>query len=191
MMRVALGAGPRLFTLEARRRDRRLRLAEPQQGLRRRHRDRRPGEGQERQHDRCRSTRGFPAYYAEARAFVSVEGPVPATVHPGEGHDGRGSALNVRALYQRCPHLGCKPKPVSQELLDGVARATGPATTDRIKADGPQYGPAAARYGSVLGRGRRWWGAPTSTLGRSRSARCPSHSGSPASSRPCTRPVAS
>ena len=29
----------------------------------------------------------------------------------GEDTTGDGSALNVRALYQRCPHLGCKPNP--------------------------------------------------------------------------------
>ena len=30
-----------------------------------------------------------------------------------EGADatGDGTSVNVRALYQRCPHLGCKPNP--------------------------------------------------------------------------------
>ena len=29
----------------------------------------------------------------------------------GDDTSGAGNALNVRALYQRCPHLGCKPNP--------------------------------------------------------------------------------
>ena len=30
---------------------------------------------------------------------------------PGEDQTGDGTNVNVRALYQRCPHLGCKPNP--------------------------------------------------------------------------------
>ena len=30
---------------------------------------------------------------------------------PGDDQTGDGTAVNVRALYQRCPHLGCKPNP--------------------------------------------------------------------------------
>jgi cytochrome b6-f complex iron-sulfur subunit len=52
---------------------------------------------------------GFPAYYSEARAFVVLFDPGQQRFIAGEDDTGDGTALNVRALYQRCPHLGCKP----------------------------------------------------------------------------------
>ena len=52
---------------------------------------------------------GFPAYYSEARAFVILYDPGQQRFLPGEDTSGNGAGLNVRALYQRCPHLGCKP----------------------------------------------------------------------------------
>ncbi len=54
---------------------------------------------------------GFPAYYAEARAFVILVDPGQQRFLAGADETGDGTALNVRALYQRCPHLGCKPNP--------------------------------------------------------------------------------
>jgi Rieske Fe-S protein len=54
---------------------------------------------------------GFPAYYQEARAFIMLVDPTRQAFIPGEDRSGDGTALNVRALYQRCPHLGCKPNP--------------------------------------------------------------------------------
>jgi cytochrome b6-f complex iron-sulfur subunit len=54
---------------------------------------------------------GFPAYYQEARAFIMLIDPARQAFIPGEDRSGDGTALNVRALYQRCPHLGCKPNP--------------------------------------------------------------------------------
>src|SRR6478736_155741 len=54
---------------------------------------------------------GFPAYYSEARAFVILYDPGQQRFLPGEDTTGNGAGLNVRALYQRCPHLGCKPNP--------------------------------------------------------------------------------
>jgi len=54
---------------------------------------------------------GFPAYYQAARAFIMLVDPTRQAFIPGEDHSGDGTALNVRALYQRCPHLGCKPNP--------------------------------------------------------------------------------
>jgi cytochrome b6-f complex iron-sulfur subunit len=54
---------------------------------------------------------GFPAYYQEARAFVMLVDPSRQEFIPGEDPTGDGTAVNVRALYQRCPHLGCKPNP--------------------------------------------------------------------------------
>jgi cytochrome b6-f complex iron-sulfur subunit len=54
---------------------------------------------------------GFPAYYQEAKSFVVLIDPNRPQFIPGEDKAGDGTALNVRALYQRCPHLGCKPNP--------------------------------------------------------------------------------
>jgi cytochrome b6-f complex iron-sulfur subunit len=86
---------------------------------------------------------GFPAYYAEARAFVILKDPAQQRFIPGEDTTGDGSALNVRALYQRCPHLGCKPNPcVKNFWLECPCHGS---RYDRlgIKAAGVQYGPAA------------------------------------------------
>jgi cytochrome b6-f complex iron-sulfur subunit len=51
---------------------------------------------------------GAPAYFSEARAYVQL---LDTTLgfQDGESPDGSGTTTNVRALYQRCPHLGCKP----------------------------------------------------------------------------------
>jgi cytochrome b6-f complex iron-sulfur subunit len=85
---------------------------------------------------------GFPAYYAEARAFVILKDPAQQRFIPGEDTTGDGSALNVRALYQRCPHLGCKPNPCLKNFW--MECPCHGSRYDRlgIKADGAQYGPA-------------------------------------------------
>lgn len=85
---------------------------------------------------------GFPAYYAEARSFVVLKDPAQQRFIPGEDTTGDGSALNVRALYQRCPHLGCKPNPCLKNFW--MECPCHGSRYDRlgIKADGPQYGPA-------------------------------------------------
>ncbi len=51
---------------------------------------------------------GAPSYFSEARTFVQL---VDATrgFQDGESATGAGETTNVRTLYQRCPHLGCKP----------------------------------------------------------------------------------
>jgi cytochrome b6-f complex iron-sulfur subunit len=85
---------------------------------------------------------GFPAYYAEARAFVVLHDPAQQRFSPGEDTTGDGAALNVRALYQRCPHLGCKPNPCLKNYwLECPCHGS---RYDRlgIKADGAQFGPA-------------------------------------------------
>jgi cytochrome b6-f complex iron-sulfur subunit len=85
---------------------------------------------------------GFPAYYAEARSFVVLVDPSVQQFLPGEDTTGDGTALNVRALYQRCPHLGCKPNPCERNFwLECPCHGS---RYDRlgIKADGAQYGPA-------------------------------------------------
>ena len=85
---------------------------------------------------------GFPAYYSFARSFVMLVDPAQQRFVPGEDTTGDGTALNVRALYQRCPHLGCKPNPCVRNFwLECPCHGS---RYDRlgIKADGAQYGPA-------------------------------------------------
>lgn len=85
---------------------------------------------------------GFPAYFAQARAFVILVDPAQQRFFQGEDTTGDGTALNVRALYQRCPHLGCKPNPCQKNFwLECPCHGS---RYDRlgVKADGAQYGPA-------------------------------------------------
>jgi cytochrome b6-f complex iron-sulfur subunit len=85
---------------------------------------------------------GFPAYVANARAFIVLMDPARQGFVPGEDTTGDGAALNVRALYQRCPHLGCKPNPCLKNFwLECPCHGS---RYDRlgIKAAGAQYGPA-------------------------------------------------
>ena len=51
---------------------------------------------------------GAPAYYSLARTYVQLIDPARAFAD-GTSTDGEGLSTNVRTLYQRCPHLGCKP----------------------------------------------------------------------------------
>jgi cytochrome b6-f complex iron-sulfur subunit len=51
---------------------------------------------------------GAPAYFEEARSFIVLLDPQRGFV-PGDSPMGDGDTTNVRTLYQRCTHLGCKP----------------------------------------------------------------------------------
>ncbi|MDP9468328.1 MAG: Rieske 2Fe-2S domain-containing protein [Chloroflexota bacterium] len=85
---------------------------------------------------------GFPAYVQDARAFIVLIDPARQQWVPGIDETGDGTALNVRALYQRCPHLGCKPNACLRNFwLECPCHGS---RYDRlgIKADGAQYGPA-------------------------------------------------
>jgi cytochrome b6-f complex iron-sulfur subunit len=85
---------------------------------------------------------GFPAYYADARSFVVLIDPSRQEFVPGEDKTGDGTALNVRAMYQRCPHLGCKPNPCLKNFwLECPCHGS---RYDRLgtKAAGTQFGPA-------------------------------------------------
>ena len=113
---------------------------------------------------------GFPAYFPEARAFVILKDPAQQRFVAGEDTSGEGSALNVRALYQRCPHLGCKPNPCLKNFwLECPCHGS---RYDRlgIKADGAQYGPAprgAPGPTASPGDSRLPTGRPTSAAGGS------------------------
>jgi cytochrome b6-f complex iron-sulfur subunit len=85
---------------------------------------------------------GYPAYFPDARAFVALIDPGRQEFVAGEDMTGDGTALNVRAMYQRCPHLGCKPNACLKNFwLECPCHGS---RYDRlgIKADGAQYGPA-------------------------------------------------
>lgn len=88
-------------------------------------------------------SQGFPAYYQAARAYIMLVDPARQEFIPGDDPTGDGTALNVRALYQKCPHLGCKPNPCLKNYwLECPCHGS---RYDRlgIKAEGSQFGPAA------------------------------------------------
>lgn len=85
---------------------------------------------------------GYPAYFPDARAFVALIDPGRQEFIAGTDETGDGTALNVRAMYQRCPHLGCKPNACERNFwLECPCHGS---RYDRlgIKADGALYGPA-------------------------------------------------
>jgi cytochrome b6-f complex iron-sulfur subunit len=85
---------------------------------------------------------GFPAYYPEARAFIVLIDTARQEFVQGEDKTGDGTALNVRAMYQRCPHLGCKPNPCLRNFwLECPCHGS---RYDRLgtKAAGAAFGPA-------------------------------------------------
>ncbi len=51
---------------------------------------------------------GAPAYFSAARTYVQLLDPTLG-FQDGTEPAGVGTTTNVRTLYQRCPHLGCKP----------------------------------------------------------------------------------
>jgi cytochrome b6-f complex iron-sulfur subunit len=85
---------------------------------------------------------GFPAYVPDARAFIVLIDTARQQFVTGTDDTGDGTALNVRALYQRCPHLGCKPNACLRNFwLECPCHGS---RYDRlgIKAAGTQWGPA-------------------------------------------------
>jgi cytochrome b6-f complex iron-sulfur subunit len=85
---------------------------------------------------------GFPAYVPDARAYIVLIDPNRQQFVPGEDTTGDGKELNVRALYQRCPHLGCRPNPCLKNFW--MECPCHGSRYDRlgIKADGARFGPA-------------------------------------------------
>jgi len=51
---------------------------------------------------------GAPSYFSAARTYVQLLDPTLG-FQDGSEPAGVGTSTNVRTLYQRCPHLGCKP----------------------------------------------------------------------------------
>ena len=85
---------------------------------------------------------GFPAYIARARAFIILIDPARQQFLPGTDTTGDGHPLNVRSLYQRCPHLGCKPNPCLKNFWFECPCHGSRYDRLGIKAAGAQYGPA-------------------------------------------------
>jgi cytochrome b6-f complex iron-sulfur subunit len=85
---------------------------------------------------------GFPAYFPDARAFIILYDPVRQAFNPGTDTTGDGQSLNVRGLYQRCPHLGCKPNPCLKNFWFECPCHGSRYDRLGIKAAGAQYGPA-------------------------------------------------
>jgi cytochrome b6-f complex iron-sulfur subunit len=85
---------------------------------------------------------GFPAYEAAAHAFIVLVDPAQQRFVPGADASGDGAAVNVRALYQRCPHLGCRPNPCIEDFW--LHCPCHQSRYDRlgIKVAGERYGPA-------------------------------------------------
>jgi len=85
---------------------------------------------------------GFPAYVPDARAFVITIDP-SRPWQPGSDPTGDGTALNVRAVSQRCPHLGCRPNPCVEDFWFRCPCHQSRYDRLGIKAAGVTYGPAA------------------------------------------------
>ena len=97
---------------------------------------------------------GFPAYYQAARSFIILVDPTRQEFIPGEDRTGDGTALNVRALYQRCPHLGCKPNPCLKSFwLECPCHGS---RYDRLGTKVKELGPAPRsmdRFGVIVDAG--------------------------------------
>jgi cytochrome b6-f complex iron-sulfur subunit len=85
---------------------------------------------------------GFPAYVPGARAFVVLVDPGVGRWQPGSDPTGDGVALNVRALSQRCPHLGCRPNPCTEDFWFHCPCHQSRYDRLGIKAAGERFGPA-------------------------------------------------
>ena len=85
---------------------------------------------------------GFPAYVAPARAFVTIVDPNRRGWSAGRDETGEGTALNVRAMSQRCPHLGCRPNPCIEDFWFQCPCHQSRYDRLGIKAAGELFGPA-------------------------------------------------
>jgi cytochrome b6-f complex iron-sulfur subunit len=86
---------------------------------------------------------GFPAFVPDARAFVMTIDPARGSWTPGVDPTGDGTALNVRAVSQRCPHLGCRPNPCVEDFWFRCPCHQSRYDRLGVKAAGVAYGPAA------------------------------------------------
>jgi nitrite reductase/ring-hydroxylating ferredoxin subunit len=85
---------------------------------------------------------GFPAYVPSARAFVMLLDPRKGGFQPGVDATGDGTSLNVRALSQICPHLGCRPNPCVEDFWFHCPCHQSRYDRRGTKVAGERYGPA-------------------------------------------------
>jgi cytochrome b6-f complex iron-sulfur subunit len=85
---------------------------------------------------------GFPAYVPDARAYIVLMDTSRQEFTPGADPTGEGTAINVRPLYQRCPHLGCRPNPCQKNFWFECPCHGSRYDRLGIKALGTNYGPA-------------------------------------------------
>lgn len=85
---------------------------------------------------------GFPTYVPAARAFVMIVDPARGSWQPGTDDVGDGTHLNVRALSQVCPHLGCRPNPCLEDYWFHCPCHQSRYDRLGIKAAGERFGPA-------------------------------------------------
>ena len=85
---------------------------------------------------------GFPGYEPAAKAFIVIVDPARGGWVAGSDPSGEGATLNVRALSQRCPHLGCRPNPCIEDFW--IHCPCHQSRYDRlgIKLATERYGPA-------------------------------------------------
>jgi nitrite reductase/ring-hydroxylating ferredoxin subunit len=84
---------------------------------------------------------GFPVYVQPARSFVVLVDPSVHTFLPGTDERGEG-ILNVRALSQVCPHLGCRPNPCIEDYWFRCPCHQSRYDRLGIKPSGGSFGPA-------------------------------------------------
>jgi len=84
---------------------------------------------------------GFPVYVLAARAFVVIVDPKQGRFIPGVDETGDGH-LNVRALSQVCPHLGCRPNPCIEDFWFHCPCHQSRYDRLGIKPAGTGFGPA-------------------------------------------------
>jgi cytochrome b6-f complex iron-sulfur subunit len=100
---------------------------------------------------------GFPAYVQDARAYIVLIDTSVQQFVPGADPTGDGTSINVRPLYQRCPHLGCRPNPCLKNFWFECPCHGSRYDRLGIKALGAAYGPAPRSMdrfaGSVDGSG--------------------------------------
>ena len=85
---------------------------------------------------------GFPAYIREAKAFVALVDPTLGAFLSGADGTGTGAGVNVIALSQRCPHLGCRPNPCVEDFWFHCPCHQSRYDRLGIKIAGEAYGPA-------------------------------------------------
>jgi cytochrome b6-f complex iron-sulfur subunit len=84
---------------------------------------------------------GFPIYVQAAKSFVVLVDPTRRRFVPGVDEKGEGK-LNVRALSQRCPHLGCRPNPCIEDYWFHCPCHQSRYDRLGIKPAGSGFGPA-------------------------------------------------